>query len=87
MGGLGAFIRIENRSYLSHDQVSGVGIEPGHATNIYVSRSFRSSLPRPYSQWAVLVDRTIGMKPPIKCYLFENGLEKVTPSVMESYFY
>jgi hypothetical protein len=50
IGGLGAFIRIENRSYLSYDQVSGVGIEPGHATNIYVSRSFRSTLPRPYSQ-------------------------------------
>jgi hypothetical protein len=49
-GGLGALIRIDNSSYLkSNYPRDGIKIEPGHVTSISLSRSFKTSLPRPYS--------------------------------------
>jgi hypothetical protein len=49
-GGLGALIRIDNSSYLtSYIGSDGIKIEPGHKTSVSVSRSFKSSLPKPYS--------------------------------------
>ena len=49
-GGLGAVIRIDNSSYLtSYIGSDGIKVEPGHKTSISVSRSFKYSLPRPYS--------------------------------------
>jgi hypothetical protein len=49
-GGLGALVRIDNSSYLtSYIGSDGIKIEPGHKTSVSVSRSFKSSLPKPYS--------------------------------------
>ena len=49
-GGLGALIRIGNSSYLtSYYPRDGIKIEPGQVTSISVSRSFKNSLPKPYS--------------------------------------
>jgi hypothetical protein len=49
-GGLGAVLRIENSSYLTYFKNSeGIRIEPGSATSLSLIRSFKSILPRPYS--------------------------------------
>jgi hypothetical protein len=45
----GALIRIDNSSYLTNYQVGGLFMESGHFTSVSVSRSFKSILPRPYS--------------------------------------
>ena len=48
--GLGAMIRIDNSSYMTmYNPDEGIRIEPGHATSVSVSRSFKTSLSRPYS--------------------------------------
>jgi hypothetical protein len=48
-GGLGALVKIENGSYLMSHQTDGYGLEPGYWTSVSVSRSFKYSLPKPYS--------------------------------------
>jgi acid-sensing ion channel 2 len=48
-GGLGALVRIDNSSYLTDYVYDGIGIAPGYYTSMSISRSFRSSLPKPYS--------------------------------------
>jgi hypothetical protein len=49
-GGLGALIRIDNSSYLtSYLPEDGIKIQPGYKTSVALSRSFKSNLPRPYS--------------------------------------
>ena len=53
-GGRGGLIRIENSSYLtSYIPMDGIKIESGRVTSIAVSRSFKSSLPKPYSNCPV----------------------------------
>jgi hypothetical protein len=50
VGRLGALVRIENSSYSTNYIGSdGIRITPGQATSLALSRSFRSILPRPYS--------------------------------------
>jgi acid-sensing ion channel 2 len=46
--GLGALVRIENSSYLT-DGYGGIRIMSGYHTSMSISRSFKSSLPKPYS--------------------------------------
>jgi len=49
-GGLGALLRIDNCSYLtSYLPEDGIRIESGHKTSVSLSRSFKTNLPRPYS--------------------------------------
>ena len=49
-GGLGALIRIDNSSYLtSYLPGDGIKIPAGYATDVSLSRSFKSILPMPYS--------------------------------------
>ncbi len=48
-GGLGALLRIDNSSYLTSYQTDGYGLEPGYWTSISVHRSFKFSLPKPFS--------------------------------------
>ncbi len=50
IGGLGALIRIDNSSYLTYYiSNDGIKLEPGKVVSVSVSRSFKSILPRPYS--------------------------------------
>ena len=50
LGGRGGIVRIENSSYLtSFNTLDGIKITPGGYTSVSVSRLFKSSLPRPYS--------------------------------------
>jgi hypothetical protein len=49
-GGLGALLRIDNSSYLtSYLPEDGIKIQPGYKTSVALSRSFKTNLPRPYS--------------------------------------
>ena len=49
-GGRGLLLRLENASYLtSYVPMDGIKVESGRMTSIGVSRSLKSSLPRPYS--------------------------------------
>jgi hypothetical protein len=49
-GGLGALIRIANSSYLTNFYPrDGIKLEPGQVTSISLRRSFKFSLPKPYS--------------------------------------
>jgi hypothetical protein len=48
-GGLGALVRIDNNSYLTDYGYDGIAIAPGYFTTTSLSRSFKSSLPKPYS--------------------------------------
>ena len=48
--GLGAFIRIENSSYLTNPlHGDGIKIQPGLQTSLSLRRSFKTNLPQPYS--------------------------------------
>ena len=47
--GRGLVIRIENSSYSTDHNVDGVKIPPGLQTDVVLTRSFRTTLPRPYS--------------------------------------
>jgi acid-sensing ion channel 2 len=47
--GFGALVRIDNSSYLTDHDYGGIRIMPGYFTSISLSRSFKSSLPKPYS--------------------------------------
>jgi hypothetical protein len=50
LGGQGALIRIDNHSYSSsYIGSDGIKIVPGHLTSVSMSRSFKSILPKPYS--------------------------------------
>jgi acid-sensing ion channel 2 len=48
-GGFGALVRIDNSSYLTDYGYDGIAVAPGYYTSISISRSFKSSLPKPYS--------------------------------------
>jgi hypothetical protein len=48
-GGLGALVKIDNSSYLTNYDYNGIAIAPGYYTSISISRSFKSTLPKPYS--------------------------------------
>jgi acid-sensing ion channel 2 len=52
-GGYGALVRIDNSSYLTDYGFDGIRIAPGYHTSISLSRSFKSSLPKPYSNCLV----------------------------------
>jgi hypothetical protein len=47
--GVGALVRIDNSSYLTDHDYGGIRIMPGYYTSISISRSFKSTLPKPYS--------------------------------------
>ena len=47
--GLGALIRIDKSSYLTNYQIDGIKISSGYSTDISLIRSFKSTLPKPYS--------------------------------------
>jgi len=50
IGGLGALIQIDNSSYLTYYiSMDGIKFEPGQIVSVSVGRSFKSNLPRPYS--------------------------------------
>jgi acid-sensing ion channel 2 len=51
--GLGALVRIDNSSYLTNYRFGGLRIMPGYYTSISISRSFKSTLPKPYSNCLV----------------------------------
>jgi hypothetical protein len=52
-GGLGVLVRIDNSSYLTDNGYDGIAIAPGYYTSISISRSFKSTLPKPYSNCLV----------------------------------
>jgi acid-sensing ion channel 2 len=48
-GGLGVLVRINNNSYLTDNGKDGIPVASGYNTRVSISRSFKSSLPKPYS--------------------------------------
>jgi hypothetical protein len=68
-GASGALIRIDNSSYLtSYLPKDGIKISPGSYTSISLSRSFKTNLPRPYSN--CLIDNNIKYLFIFFCYKF-----------------
>ena len=47
--GMGVVLHVENNSYLSGDRTGSVFLMPGVRTHIAIERSFKSNLPRPFS--------------------------------------
>ena len=62
-GGLGVLIRIDNSSYLTHYiSFDGIKLEPGKIVSLAVSRSFKSILPRPYSNCLIDNETNAGFR-------------------------
>ena len=62
-GGLGALIRIDNSSFLTYYiSFDGIKLEPGKIVSLGVSRSFKSILPRPYSNCLIDNETNAGFR-------------------------
>ena len=57
-GSRGAYIRIDNCSYVNYYPGGGLQIQPGSHTNIAVGRAFKYIMPKPYSNCDIDSDST-----------------------------
>jgi len=77
----GALIRIENSSDMtSFLPLDGIKINPGHVTSISVSRSFKTSLPKPYSNCLIDNQTNAGFQSEL-FDLVQNSAYRYTQSV------
>ena len=79
-GSLGALIRIDNSSYLTiYNPLDGIKLEPGHFVSVSLSRSFKTNLPRPYSNCLIDNETNAGFNSEL-FDLIQNSNYKYTQS-------